>query len=116
MDNLEHTRDTDGSLLRTSVQNRSLHLYFEHVASALDEAGIDLQEVLSKSKASIPATKENIKEAMWRPIQKAMYNKKSTTELTTKEVGEVYEVLNRFLGEQFGINVEFPHIPDINEN
>ena len=49
-----------------------------------------------------------IKHILWRPFQEVMYQKKSTTELTTKEVSQVYETLNRHLGTKLGIHVPFP--------
>lgn len=63
-----------------------------------------------KQEVDIPWTTETAKNFLWRPIQKIYINKKSTTRLTKKQVSEVYDILNRMLGEKFGINVEFPHI------
>ena len=60
----------------------------------------------------IPWSSESVKTFLWKPIQDAMFNKDSTTELDRKEVSEVYEVLNRHLGEKFGVTVGFPSIED----
>lgn len=57
---------------------------------------------------SIDWTPETVKEYLWRPVQKLQVQKESTTELTTKEVSEVWETLNRFLGEKHGLHVPFP--------
>ena len=56
----------------------------------------------------IPCTEENIKEDVWKPIQKAMFNKSSTTMMERLEVSEVYETVNRFTAERFGVSVPFP--------
>jgi hypothetical protein len=45
---------------------------------------------------------------MWKPIQRALTQKESTTRLTTKEVNEVFEVMHKHISEKFGINVPFP--------
>lgn len=92
---------------RTITQNRAMHKYFEMLADALNSAGLDMRKTL-KPEIEIPWNKEMVKEHLWRPIQDAMYSKESTTELDTKEPSEVYAVLDRHLGEKFGIHVEWP--------
>lgn len=97
---------------RTSRQNKSLHLLFEMLADELNDAGLDMKKVL-KPGVDIPWTKESIKEYIWRPIQQAQLSKKSTTELTTKEIDSVFDTINRHLGEKFGIHVPFPSIDEL---
>lgn len=92
---------------RTNCQNRSLHLFFELLAEELNNAGLDMRATLKPS-VSIDWTPETIKDYLWRPIQKLQLQKESTTELSTKEVSEVYETLNRHLGDRFGLHVPFP--------
>lgn len=94
---------------RTPLQNKALHLYFTLLATELNDAGLDMKKVLKPS-VDISWTKENIKEYLWRPIQEALKLKKSTTELTTAEVSQIWEVLNRHLGEKFGIHQVFPSV------
>ena len=92
---------------RTLKQNRSLHLYCQLLADALNDAGLDMRRTL-KEDIEIPWTKENVKEFLWRPIQDAMFQQASTTELNTAQVGQVYEVLNRHMSEKKGVSVSFP--------
>lgn len=49
-----------------------------------------------------------VKDLLWRQTQKAMYDKQSTTELTTKEVCDTYDQLDRFMRERFHVNVDWP--------
>lgn len=93
---------------RTTQQNKALHKYCELVAQQLNDAGYDLKAVLDKKAIPVPCTKENIKENIIKPIEKALFNKISTTELTTGEVTEVYDVMTKWLGEQFTIYVPWP--------
>ena len=93
---------------RTLLQNNSLHKYFELLAQALNDAGYDMRKTL-KPGIDIPWDRDRIKEFLWRPIQVAMTGKASTTELNTVEPSEIYAVLDRHLGEKFGIHIEFPH-------
>lgn len=92
---------------RTGKQNNALHQYFELLAQALSDAGLDMKKTL-KPEAEIPWTAEAVKEYLWRPVQKAQLQKDSTTELSTRNIDEVYDTLNRHLGEKFGITVPFP--------
>ena len=96
---------------RTSQQNRALHLDCKLIADALNDAGLDMRVVL-KPEIDIPWTTQSVKEFLWKPIQKSMTLKTSTTELSKAE-GEfekIHDVLMRHLGEKHGIEYhEFPH-------
>ena len=92
---------------RTLKQNKALHKYCEMLAEALNDAGLDMRTVL-KPGVAIPWNKERVKDALWRPIQEAMTDKESTTELDTAEPSRIYDVLDRHLGEKFGLHVPWP--------
>lgn len=96
---------------RTLTQNSALHLFFSLLTETLNDAGLDMKHVI-KEEVSIDWTPDMVKNYLWRPVQKAMLGKESTTELTKIEVGQVYETLNRFLGEKFAIHTPWPHDPD----
>ena len=70
---------------RTIQQNKALHVLFQLLADELNNAGLDMRKTL-KPEVEIPWTPRNVKEFLWRPIQKAQLNKASTTELTTSEI------------------------------
>lgn len=97
---------------RTESQNKALHLYFTQLAEMLNDAGLDMRKVLKPS-ISIPWTSQTIKENLWKPIMKAQTDKSSTTELTTKEITEIYDTINRHLSEKFGISVEWPSLESL---
>lgn len=91
---------------RTGQQRKSIELYCKMVAKALDEAGESVQTVFT---APIQITQENVKEHMFKVVMKALFpEKKSTTELNTKQVNQVYENMHRIIAERYGVNVEFP--------
>jgi hypothetical protein len=94
---------------RTDLQNRALHQYFTLIAETLNEAGLDMKVMLPKFKVDVPWKPDTIKDLIWRPIQQAQFQKNSTTELTTKQLNEVFETLNRHLGK-LGIHVPFPSL------
>jgi len=85
------------------------------LADELNAAGLDMRKTLRED-INIPWTKETVKEYLFKAIAKGMYDKGSTTELTKTEIGEVYDVLMRHMGEKFGIYVEWPHWEEENDN
>lgn len=100
---------------RTLQQNKSLHLMFDMLAQELNQAGYDMRKTLKPS-IDIPWNGETVKEYLWRPVQQAQLGKKSTTELTTKEIDLVFDTINRHLGDKFGIYVPFPSIESLMED
>lgn len=95
---------------RTSQQNQALHLFFKMLAEELNDAGLDQRTVL-KETISIPWTQEAVKEQIWKPIQRAMFNKPSTRELDrVEEITQIHAVIMRELGERHG--VEYIPFPD----
>lgn len=100
---------------RTSKQNRALHLYFRLLAEALNEAGYDMKAVIRKE-VDIPWTMESVKEYLWRPIQKQYILEKSTVQLSTKNIDEIYDIVNRVIGERTGVFIPFPSFETMYEN
>ena len=96
---------------RTLKQNRALHAYFGLLADELNTAGLDMKRVL-KPHIDIPWSTETIKEYIWRPIQEVQLRKHSTTELSTKDIDKVFETINRFIGDRFGLHIAFPSIEE----
>lgn len=87
---------------RTLTQNRALHLFCQWLAEALNDAGYDMRKTLRED-VDVPWTQASVKEYLWRPIQAAMTDKQSTTEITTVEPTAIHEVLSRHLGERLGV-------------
>lgn len=97
---------------RTSKQSNSVHLFCDLVAKAFNEAGYTVQLVL-KEKIDLDWNKDMVKELLWRPAQKAITGKESTTDLDkVSEIDTIYEHLNRHFGEKFGIHIPFPKDED----
>jgi len=97
---------------RTIPQNNSLHLYFQQLADALNDAGYTV-EVFFKKGANIPFSQTLVKELLWRNFQKLILDKESTTKLTTDEVDKIYKPLNQWLIETKGVDVPFPSIDNL---
>ncbi len=61
-----------------------------------------------KEDVDIPWSVDSAKEYLWRPVQKAVVNKDSTTDLNTADVDTVYQALSRHLSSKFNITTPFP--------
>lgn len=94
---------------RTLRQNNSLWLMFTQLADELNSQGLDQKKVL-KEEVAIPWQSDSIREFLWKPVQKAVVGTESTTELTTKQIDEVFVVLQRHLHEAVGISISFPSL------
>lgn len=99
---------------RTPTQNKCLHKYCEMVADELNDKGITFTTFF-KPGFEVPWNQMVIKDNVWRPVQIAMTEKESTTELTTKECSDIYENINRKLSE-FGIYVPWPSKETMNDD
>ena len=92
---------------RTNTQNNALQVYCRELATALNDAGLDMKKTL-KAEIEIPWTQDLVREHLWKPIQEYVIGKRSTTEANTFQYSEVYDVLNRNMAEKFGVSVPFP--------
>ena len=92
---------------RTTKQNSSLWLYLTQLSDALNEAGLDQRKVLKES-VDIEWNKDSAAKYLWKPVQKAITGKVSTTRLDRKEVGEVYMALSKHIAEKFGLMINWP--------
>ena len=84
---------------RTIIQNSAMHKYFSLVAEALNDAGLDMKQVI---KADVEWSMFSVKEYMWKAIQKAILGKESTTLLKKDEIDDVYLNMNRLTAQKFG--------------
>lgn len=82
------------------------------LAEELNDGGFSVKLVLAE-KMDLDWDSRLVKELLWRPAQKAITGKKSTTKLNkAEEITKIYDHLTRHLGEKFGVFVEFPHFED----
>ena len=100
---------------RTSLQNRSLHLWFTQLAQALNDAGYDMRKVI-KADFDISWTDYNVKEYLFRPVMKALYGHKSTKQLTTVEIDKVYMLVDKTIAERTGVHVDWPCLETLMNN
>lgn len=98
----------------TPRQRRALELWLRQVSDVLNDAGYSVNLVL-KEKMDVDWNHDLAKALLWKPAQKAILSKASTTQLAkTGDIDAVYDHLCRHLGERFG--VEVPPWPHFEEN
>ena len=91
---------------RTIRQNASLHLMFDQMASILNDHGAYIPKVI---KMDAKWDKDRVKELIWKPTQETLFETRSTTKLTTKQIDEVFEVIHQALAN-IGVEIQFPSI------
>lgn len=92
---------------RTERQNSAMHLWFRQISEELNDCGCWVRHPFSDT-LEIPFTDVLVKEMLYKPIIKAMYDKNSTGKLTVRELSESAEVLIRWLSENKQVYVPFP--------
>jgi len=99
-------------MTRTNKQNSALHLWFTLLAKQMADQGLDMRKVLKPS-VEITPTLELVKNTIWRPIQILKTGKESTTEITAKELQEIYDDVDKFFLSKHKIDLPFPNIKNL---
>lgn len=82
------------------------------LADELNDAGLYITKVI---RLDAPWNEDRVKELLWRTTQINLFGKKSTTKLTTKEINQVFEVINKGIGEK-GLHLPLPSIEQLLQN
>ena len=99
-DNLPHKR--------SSQQNKSLHVLFQNISFELNRIGMEFTyNGIKGITLQTTYTPEIVKEFIWKPLQRVMLDKDSTTKLTTSDINAIFEILGRYFAEK-GVVIDFP--------
>jgi len=90
---------------RTIQQNKAIHKGCQNIADVLIENGISLNKVIKN--LEVRPSMESVKD-IFRSIAESKYGIKSTTELKSNQVTEVWEDLIKAVSESTGIFIPFP--------
>lgn len=90
---------------RTIQQNKSIHKGCQNIADVLIDNGISLNKVIKN--LEIRPSMDSVKD-IFRSIAESKYGIKSTTELKSNQVTEVWEDLIKAVSESTGIFIPFP--------
>ena len=89
---------------RTTQQRKSLEVWCKELAREAQDKGVSYRHVIQM--IDIDWTQESVK-AMVRSVGKAMYKKNSTADLTTIELIEARNIVDKAFLEH-GIKIDFP--------
>lgn len=93
---------------RSSLQNASLHKMFSDIAIQLNEMGHTFNYTGFKgSELELMYTGTLIKETLWRPIQIALFNIESTTQIDTFQLNKILDVITNHFAK-IGLQIVFP--------
>lgn len=93
---------------RTTQQNKSLHAALTEISNDLTEKGIERRTIVQGLEGyTAPVTPQFLKE-VFKTIIYTMYHKTSTTDLTTKEMVDSWDVFSKFLSEQYHCEYTWP--------
>jgi len=98
---------------RTTLQNRAMHKWWSIISKKLNDAGWTKKKYYEVKEVDIDWTPESFGEDVWRGIQEAMYQHRSTSKLETDQVSKVYEVVNKHIGNTCGVSEPFPSVEDL---
>lgn len=94
---------------RTNQQNRALYLYFTFVADTLNNHGLYFQTFdLFNEPVEMQWDKDLVKQFIWLPIQKTLFDIESTTKLTTTDINTILDVLSNHFAK-LKLSVSFPN-------
>ena len=99
--------------IRTLAQNNALHKWCELIASAYNEKGMTVEEVIKNFKMELFWTKESVKELIIRTAITRMFGKRSTTQLlkSGEEIDKLIDVVTKFNALQDIEYIPWPHDP-----
>jgi len=94
---------------RTSRQNRALHKFLQWLAGALNDKNMFFSREFIRDGYEAQWTPVMTKELFWRPTQRSLTGKESSTKLTTTEFSLVVDTIQQGLAKR-GLDVPFPSI------
>lgn len=80
----------------------------------LNNGGFTVKVVLAKT-PELDWNEKLFKEMLWRRIQKKKTGKTSSADLESGELQIVWEELNRFIGQEFGVHCPYPSLESLIE-
>ena len=98
---------------RSTLQNSALHQFFVLISDELNNLGLEFTYTGIKGlEIGTRYTPDIVKEFVWRPIQLTLFNVKSTTQLDSKKINEIADIIIKFFAEK-GIYMSFPSIQSL---
>ena len=115
IDNKKRCKIEDIKKKRSPTENKALHLWMKHISDGLNELGETFHYfgVFGKE-FEMRFTENIIKEFIIKPLIKTLFNIDSTTKLTTDNINELIDVINKYMGLK-GLYLPWPSIQSMQE-
>jgi len=98
--------DIKNTDIRTLKQNSSTHLWCTQIAKTLNDNNMHISGTI---KSDVAWSMETVKEIIFKPIVKALYNKDSTTKLNRNEFEKIIDNITLIFANK-GVSLpEFPN-------
>lgn len=94
---------------RSLLQNNAMWLYLTNIAIELNKSQTFEYRGLSGKMMELPFNKNILHYITWIPAQKYLFKTDSTRLLETNQLNIIIESIDKFLGQNFNIYVDFPH-------
>lgn len=98
--------DVKNTSIRTLQQNKSIHLWCSQIATALNANNMYIKDTI---KTEVSWSMDTVKEILFKPIVKALYNKDSTTKLDKNEFEKIIDTLTLIFANR---GVTLPAFPN----
>lgn len=92
---------------RTYRQNRTIHLLFRQMATALNDAGFEISHPF-KPELEIPWSEHSVKDLLYRPIITSYFKVDRSSLLDTAQLSESMEILVDAVNRNTGVLVNIP--------
>lgn len=89
-----------------------MHLLFQQISDELNRKGHSVQDLMNKLQFIEIMPTETVIKGIFQGICKAQYHTSHTSELTSDQVDKVYDVFNKWLGQEFEVHYPFPSKED----
>lgn len=105
-DGVSYVVKINNSNLRSLKQNRSIHLWCEKIAQALNKENFFIQDVI---KMNTKWDMLKVKEMLFKPVVKSIYTKDSTIKLNKDEFERIIDTLCLYMSQKGVVLPEFPN-------
>ncbi len=98
---------------RSQQQNKALHVYYTLISAELNDKNMEYQYTgITGNIFELRYTPDLVKNFVWRPIQIALFDIKSTTKINTQQINDIIDVISNFFADR-EIVIEFPSIDSL---
>jgi hypothetical protein len=93
----------------SGAQRGAIHLYLSQVAHEANNQGLTLQDMIKVvKKLEIRPNTNNLKETFLKPYIESAFGLKSSEKMTSQQIDETYDALNKLFSFYWHISLPFP--------